>query len=50
MQNTANKSRLYGRDMMDLHGGRVPVLSILSLYLLNLLLGIIIISLILVIG
>jgi len=50
MQNTISKIRLNGRDLKSLKGGRVSVLSNLNLNLLNLLIGIIIISLILVIG
>ena len=50
MQNTTSKSRLNSRGMNNLNGGRVSVLSILNLNLLNLLIGILIISLILVIG
>ena len=50
MQNTISRSRLNSREMKNLKGGRVSVLSILNLYLLNLLIGILIISLILVIG
>jgi hypothetical protein len=50
MQNTISRLGLNSREMNNLKGGRVSVLSILNLYLLNLLIGILIISLILVIG